>query len=305
MGSVVISVDAALGWGVHHQSSPPTDRVERARWGWKRLVSLFDRYDVPATWAVVGHLLLETCDGRHEDHPAGPEWFSRERGTWEDRPELRFAHDLVDQLRSATVDHDIGFHSFSNVDFTAAATTREVAAAELQRCRRLADQYRLSAPSVTFPGNNVAHRGLLATHGFRCYRGGRSPDGGSLRKLGEAAGLPARSRLVDPSIDEYGLVRVPPSLSLFGYEGWKRRVTAPLLGDPIVAAARNGIDAATNRDGVFHMWLRPMDVTGQRDVDRLVDIFEYLDERRTDLDIDTMADVAVGAQQSDRVTVTP
>jgi peptidoglycan/xylan/chitin deacetylase (PgdA/CDA1 family) len=56
----VISVDAELGWGFH-DIDPPTSRVEAARTGWKRLAGLFNEYDVPATWAVVGR----QCDEQH------------------------------------------------------------------------------------------------------------------------------------------------------------------------------------------------------------------------------------------------
>jgi peptidoglycan/xylan/chitin deacetylase (PgdA/CDA1 family) len=305
MGTVVISVDAELGWGFQHRQSPSEEQVQRGRWGWERLIELFDDFEIPATWAGVGHLLLEDCNGRHDDHPAGSEWFVRERERWDDRPGVRFGSDLVDVLRSSAVDHDVGYHSFSNIDFGAEETTRELARAELQRCKRLADAHDLPHATFVFPYNSVGHRGLLAAEGFRCYRGGWSPDGGRLRKLAEATVLPGRSRRVEPTVDEYGLVNVPPSLSLFGYEGLARRLTPSVVGDPIVAAARSGIDTMATRDGVFHMWLRQNDVTTQRDVERLESILTYLDGERDEVTVATMADVTAGLTQTRRVAAKP
>ncbi len=86
------------------------------------MLELCEEYDIPATWAVVGHLMLESCDGRHEEHPAPDGWFDRERGEWTDREDLRFAPDLVDALLASPVDHEFASHSFSHVLFGDAAT---------------------------------------------------------------------------------------------------------------------------------------------------------------------------------------
>ena len=132
MGSVVISLDAELGWGFHDMAEPPSARVEASRSGWRSLVGLFERHDIPATWAVVGHLFEESCDGRHDDHPAAPEWFDAERTRWADRPDLRFGGDVLDALLESDVDHDVGSHTFSHVLATGDRVTRDVFAADVE-----------------------------------------------------------------------------------------------------------------------------------------------------------------------------
>ncbi len=294
MGTIVFSVDAELGWGFHDEADPPTHRVERSRWGWRQLLSLFEEFDVPATWAVVGHLMLEDCDGHHWDHPAGPAWFARERTTWASRPDLRFGDGLVDRVRSADVDHEIGCHTFSHVEFGDERTSPDVARAELERCEELAADWDLSLKSFVFPRNKVGYRDLLAEYGYESYRGWpqTAAGKGAARKLAEATVAENEPRLVTPTVDEYGLVNVPPSLFMFGFEGLARRMTAPVFGDPIVAEARRGIDEAIRQDGVYHLWLHPNNLTSVHDVGRLRRVLGYLDTHRHEVSIATMGAVA-------------
>ncbi|WP_255171684.1 polysaccharide deacetylase family protein [Natrononativus amylolyticus] len=299
MGSVVISLDAELGWGFHDLESPPEERVESGRRGWETLLCLFEEFDVRATWAVVGHLMLEECDGRHADHPAPEGWFERERTTWADRPDLRFGPDLVRGIVDSDVDHELASHSFSHVLFGQSETTPELARAELERCFALAADWDLRLESFVFPRNDVGHLSALADLGFRAYRG-RSPTPDGFRGVLETT-FTSRSLLVEPVVDEHGLVNVPASLFLFGFEGPARSVAESVWDDPMVALARRGIDRAAREDGVFHVWLHPNNLRNERDDDRMRAILRYLDRQRaeTGLTVETMADVA------GRLTSTP
>lgn len=258
------------------------------------MLSLFEEFDVPATWAVVGHLLLEDCDGHHWDHPAGPAWFARERTTWASRPDLRFGDGLVERIRSADVDHEIGCHTFSHVEFGDERTSPDVARAELERCEAVAAEWDLSLKSFVFPRNKVGYRDLLAEYGYESYRGWpeTAAGKGAARKLAEATVAENEPRLVTPTVDEYGLVNVPPSLFLFSFEGLARRMTAPVFGDPIVAEARRGIDEAIRKDGVYHLWLHPNNLTSEDDVGRLRRVLGYLNTHRHEVSIATMDAVA-------------
>ena len=150
--------------------------------------------------------------------------------------------------------------------------------------------------SVVFPRNRVGHRDVLARFGFTCYRG-TQPNGdafgpAALRKATLVGG--ATPPLVEPSVDEFGLVDVPASLYLFSFEGPARRLCELVWRDPIAAAARRGIDAAARSDGVFHLWYHPNNLVTDGDVARLRAVVEYIDRRRADgaITVETMADVA-------------
>jgi peptidoglycan/xylan/chitin deacetylase (PgdA/CDA1 family) len=299
MGTVVLSVDAELGWGFHDYETPPRDRLAAARSGWRTLLDLLDRYELPATWAVVGHLLLADCDGRHDDHPAPADWFAHERGSDRMPRRYRFADGLVTAIQEASVDHDVGSHTFSHVEFGAPETTRELARAEVAASIESARERDLPVRSFVFPRNNVGHLDALAAYGVRCYRGPRAfdPSGNLLYrarvKLGGGIETDGPT-LETPHVDSFGLVNVPPSLYLFGLDGAARKLLEPFVGDPIVRQAKRGIDAAATGDGVFHLWLHPNNVTGRRDERRLRRVFEHVARRRADspLRVETMAAVA-------------
>lgn len=292
MGSVVISLDAELGWGFHDLESPPTARLESGRSGWRAMLDSFAEYDIPATWAVVGHLMLKSCDGEHADHPAPAGWFERERTEWRDRPDLRYGRDLVEDTLSSGPDHEFASHSFSHVLFDDPATSRTLAEAEIARSVEIAAEWGQTIDSFIYPRNGVGHRDVLAEHGIAAYRG-RSPTADGARGVVDSV-LTDRSLLVQPSIDEYGLVDIPASLFCFGFEGSARTIAESVWADPMVVLARRGIDQAASRDGVFHMWLHPNNLTHERDDRRMRAILEYVDRRRseTDLVVETMGDVA-------------
>ncbi len=292
MGSVVISLDAELGWGFHDLDSPPTHRVEAGRRGWQAMLDSLAEYDVPATWAVVGHLMLESCDGEHDDHPASPGWFERERTEWSDRPDLRFGRDLVEGILESETDHEFASHSFSHVLFGDPDMSRTLAQAEISRSVDLANEWDLSVDSFVYPRNDVGYRDVLAEYGITAYRG-RSPTPDGARGVVDSV-FKDESLVVEPSIDEYGLVNVPASMFCFGFEGSARMIAESVWADPMVVVARQGIDEAVREDGVFHLWLHPNNLTHERDDRRMRAILEYIDQRRreTDLTVETMSDVA-------------
>lgn len=297
MGTVVVSVDAELGWGFHDQEEAPTERIEAARPGWRTLLECLDAYDVPATWGVVGHLFLEDCDGAHVGHPLAPNWFRCERERWVGRPDLRYARDLVDATVAADVDHEIGFQTFSHVELGDEAVTPELARAE---CAAFFDAVPGDLPavrSVVFPRNDVGYRDVLAEWGLACYRG-HPPEaaladrGRTLRERIASAAIPTPP-VASPSLDEFGLVNVPASMHLADAGDAGSSLYERAIGDPVVRAARRGIDRAAGDEGVFHAWLQPGDLVDERDVERVREVLAYLDERRGDgLRVATMGEVA-------------
>lgn len=316
MGSVVISIDAELAWGFHDLPNPPTHRIEAARAAWLRLLSLFEEFSIPATWAVVGHLFLEECDGVHRDHPASPAWFERDPGGVADGESVWFGPDLIEAIRESTPIHEIASHSFSHAEFGDPETTREKAVAEVEASIEAAADQGISLHSFVFPRNDVGHRDVLASYGFTSYRGVRprrwfdampAPRAGKLLDFTLVRSAPP---LVTPTVDEYGLVNLPASLDLFGFEGAARSLASPVFGDPIVRQARVGIDRAIESEGVFHCWLHPNNLLAERDFARLRAILSYLADRRdsTSLAVETMysaseraiADVPKSRSREDR-----
>ncbi|MGM0370905.1 MAG: polysaccharide deacetylase [Halobacteriota archaeon] len=305
MGSLVISVDAELGWGFCDYEEPPVSRVDAARTGWRALLDILETNHVPATWAVVGHLFLNECDGLHAEHPSVEGWFERERGPWSGRPDLRFGTDLIGEVADGNAAHELACHSFSHVLFGAPETTREIARAELAAAVDAARSIGVEFESFVFPRNSVGHRDLLAEFGFRSYRGAGTQPEGRFRRIADKLLMMSGQTpvpLVTPTVDEYGLVDIQPSLFLFGFEDWPRRVLTALWDDPIVRMAKRGIDRASREDGVFHLWLHPNNLQTESDFKRVRRIVAYAATQRdrTDLTIETMAEVAARVDNRNR-----
>lgn len=296
MGSVVLSIDAELAWGFHDLPEPPGRRIDAARPAWKRLLALLDEFSIPATWAVVGHLFLEECDGVHAEHPTSPVWFNSDPGGSVVDHDDWFGPDLVSGIRAARADHEVASHSFSHVEFGRTMTTQELAVAEVEASIEAAASMNVDLHSFVFPRNDVGHRDVLAAYGFTSYRGARpgrwfdsfaAPRAG---KLLDATVVRSAPPLVSPTVDEYGLVNLPASLDLFGFEGVARTLVAPVFGDPVLRQAKAGIDRAIEGEGVFHMWLHPNNLLVERDFERLRTVLAYLADRRaaTSLSVETM-----------------
>lgn len=301
MRSVVISIDAELAWGFHDRRPLPVERIRAGRRSWRNLVDVFDEYDLPATWAVVGHLFQDECEEEHAGHPAGPR-----PCTWKpDRAEpadLWFGGNLVESVRDAAVDHEISAHGYTHVHFDHERMHREFAESELSACVDAAAERGLSFDSFVFPVNRIRYRDLLAERGFTCYRGTVPQATNRGRKLVDAVRDRGGPPIVTPVVDEYGLVNVPASLNLFSFEDLARTFVQPLWGDPIANRVERGMEALAEREGVLHLWFHPHDLTRQRDFERLRAVLDQVERGRDELgiEVETMGQVAerVAASES-------
>ncbi|MFO7927748.1 MAG: polysaccharide deacetylase family protein [Halobacteriota archaeon] len=299
-GTVVISLDAELAWGFHDQF-PLAERerrqVSNARTSWRRLVELFDEYRVPATWAVVGELLMD--DERiRKTHPLGEQWFATYYDDVIQRPNEWFATDLVESIVASDADHEVASHSFSHVVLS--DVPPEVAEAEFRFSRMAGEQYDLDFRSFVFPRNEIDHRRELAESGFVCYRGRRPHTYPSIPKsrgigalIGSLTGK-VSPPVVSPRIDEYGLVELPASLFIGGYRGQPWSHIATLTEDPAVRLTRTGLERVRRTGGLFHLWLHPNDLTDRASMQRMEAILSMLADwrARDELTIETMGTVA-------------
>lgn len=310
MGSVVISLDAELGWGYHDLRSDRRQyhlgRMASVREMWFPLVDLFERWDVRATWALVGHLFLERCDGVHPEIPVDERWFGPDPGGDRTSSPEWFGRDLIDYVHASPVGHELASHTFSHVQFGTPGTSREVADAELRQSNELARDYGVEFDSLVFPRNNVGHLDVVADNGFTCYRG-PIPDCWYERIPASSAGKFARYALrgsppiVEPSVGPHGLVNVPASLYLYGFEGAAQSLVTPFSKreDPTVDQVEAGLRTLVEcDDGLFHLWLHPNNVSTERGLARVESVLGLVDAYRRNYGIDvvTMREVADAAR---------
>src|SRR5215831_19489806 len=172
-----ISLDFELIWGsVHHlgpRSFEEACHIER-KFVIDRLIDLFLRYEVPATWCIVGHLFLHNCKQlqgqKHPDIVAPSAYWFRDDPCGDEYTNLNYyAPSLIDRIAACPVLQEIGCHSFSHVLFDQCSS--ETVRSELARCLALAREMGIELRSFAFPRNQVGHLEVLREFGFTHYRG--------------------------------------------------------------------------------------------------------------------------------------
>ena len=176
----IISLDTELIWG--YVAYPSLKEVslmkadkENVRGCIDTLLNLFEKHNIPATWAVVGHLFLDHCEKEngipHRNMPRfRADWYSSDPCTDIQRDPLYYGKDIVEKILSNRIEHEIGYHSFSHVIFS--ECSREVAKAEIKVGGKLAKEFGITLKSFVFPNNNIGHVDVLKEYGFKIYRGG-------------------------------------------------------------------------------------------------------------------------------------
>ncbi len=288
--AVVLSADLELAWAWRYArvSNPLAYARQRARQGRRNLsvlLDLCDRYELPVTWATVGHLFLGTCrrqaDRIHPELLRVPyfdnELWSYRSGDWfdadpssagpnEDDWSAWYGPDLIDAIVGRCTPHEIGCHTFSHVVFTEECCPAAVAAAELSRCQEAAAAFGLRLRSFVFPGNLAGNLASLRAAGFDAYRF-RTPYDIDL-----------------PRKDAHGMWQIPEGM-------WLEKSYASWTTEQHVGMLRRGLDAATQHSLVCGLWFHPE--TDPRNVDEVfAAVAADLADRRSDLWVTTMSELA-------------
>lgn len=173
MKYVCFSLDCELAWGFA-DLEPPVERVQTmendpstVRDTYSTIIELFDKYEVPATFAFVGHLFFSHCsEGTHYlNNTTGP----ADPFTDQQRNPLYYGPDLIQMVKKAEINHDIGAHSFLHPVFE--EIDRETARSDLKAMTDAADKNGISINSFVYPRNAAAHIDLLDEFGIETYRG--------------------------------------------------------------------------------------------------------------------------------------
>ena len=254
----IISLDTELLWGyVAHPSSKTVSLMKNddknGRGCIDILLNLFERHNIPATWAIVGHLFLDHCECEdgipHKDMPRFKEdWYSSDPCTDIQRDPLYYGKDIVEKILSNRIEHEIGYHSFSHVIFS--ECSRGVAEAEIKEGIKLAKELGITFKSFVFPENKIGHIGVLKENGFRIYRGeniirGNMNQNILIRKfnggIDKIIAPPAEPKWMD------GIWEIPTSMHFY----------EPQIKFSVLPRARTGLYRAIKSKRVFHIYLHP------------------------------------------------
>lgn len=319
-GTFTVSIDLELAWGCCDRPLRPQRRQElhRERAVVQEILRLFAKHDIRATWAIVGHLLLDQCPWTGgEVHSEIPRpinvhdtrnWFFQHPPPSDPDQSLWYARDIVQWLLEASPTQEIASHSFCHMLYDPSHTTRPAVQADIQRARALHEAFGLPFQLFVFPRNRIGYLDLLAQAGIMSYRGNarRWYDWIPLlfvRRLinfaSYVAGTPPAT--VKPTIDYLGMVDVPSSMVLMSRNGLRRLVsTKSLIRKCII-----GLNQAARCGETFHLWFHPSNFT-YRTADQLAVLDAILQHARSlrkrgILEILTIGDQANRVRRSYRV----
>jgi peptidoglycan/xylan/chitin deacetylase (PgdA/CDA1 family) len=284
-GVFTISLDFELLWGTRDKYGPgrfeKACRIEREQ-VIDRLLKLFVEFEVPATWCVVGHLMLDRCvceNGiKHKEiippqHAWHPDWFAYDPCSDEESAPLFYARTLVEKIKACPVEQEIGSHTFSHVIFGDTGCSEETARSELDACLDAAKKMGIEMQSFVFARNSIGHLHLLQQFGFRCYRG-REPHQHNRRFLRLLTVFAATNpQVVLPQEDANGLWNIPASMFFFPMHGIRRFVPMHLRAKRAI----KGLNSAANQKKIFHLWFHPTNMADHMETmfSGLREILEY------------------------------
>lgn len=274
-GIFCISIDTELLWGRKDLNYAPfVEKTKREREVINILINLFEKYSIPATWAIVGKLFLDPPKNCTD-------------------PNLWYAKDVIKLLRKSTK-QEIGCHSYSHPEFT--KLSHKQADAEIYKCLTIGNKMGIKLKSFVFPRNLVAHTDLLAKYKFTGFRGlhpyrptSLSPGLNKIFQLADLLLLIPHA--YKPQVNN-GLVNIPGSMYYISDRGLRSLLPVKVR----VLKAKRGIDKAISEKKIFHLWFHPVDFAGNtnRLIKGLEEIVKYASTKRKQgvLDIRSMQEIS-------------
>ena len=181
-GVLVISLDFELMWGSLDVSAPFAYRknIEGAREAVPKILSLFEKYGVHATWGIVGLLMqksIQACSNNlpevmpNYDQPSLSvySYFDLLR---ECDNRLLFAGELVEMI-GRSQNQEIGTHTYSHYYCMESGQTKEAFECDLQLAKKAVCDHAKSVRSMILPRNqfNLAYADVMTKNGILNYRG--------------------------------------------------------------------------------------------------------------------------------------
>jgi peptidoglycan/xylan/chitin deacetylase (PgdA/CDA1 family) len=262
-GTFIISLDCEGKWGMADHLKPyhRTLLTDRALADvYDRLVALFGRYEMPATFAYVMAFLLDPEERREfpalldREEAGGDPWL---RHYWADieagGSEGWFQPHALTAVK-ADARHEIACHSFCHRPMDDASLSAEHARAELAAAARVAELKQVALRTFIFSRNAVGNLPALAEAGYIGYREKLvRPDGrlGRIARLAEEFNIWPAVQM--PREAHQGMVPIPPGY-FFNWRFGARRHVPPAF---TLARWKSLLDRSARTGGVAHLWLHP------------------------------------------------
>jgi peptidoglycan/xylan/chitin deacetylase (PgdA/CDA1 family) len=271
----LISADYEQAWAFLHSRQNRGKAVElglKTRLNIPKILDMCDKYDVPITWATVGHLFLDSCFAengiKHSKLKRIPYFENRfwkyQDGDWYDTDPCSdlqsnpafYGSDIVRDILNRKVKHEIACHTFSHIDCSDDVCPVDVFDKEISECKTMAEQFGLSLQSFVHPGHLIGHLDELSKCGFESFRSNN----------GDTLGFPAQSKT--------GLWELKNTAELVYNNSWPAWLNR--------LRYRRIIDKALKKGKVIVFWFHPSfdEVTISK---TLEPVFSYLYNKKQDI----------------------
>jgi hypothetical protein len=270
-GKLVISLDTEIAWG--RISDPKRTEFyglfEDARSIIERMLDMFEQYEIPVTWALVGRLIENSenptryLSDNLSDYFPGIDSESVYNNADLNSDSNSFVHfaEVVALIRNYSTPHELGSHSYNHCFFDE-VTDKNLIERDFLAMQSVTMQYGFNASSLVFPKNQVNHLEVVASNGIQIYRSedvywyDKYSRSGWLRKLLRQLDLltPIAASNVQLETDQYGVCSLPGSI-VFRREhrGLKRLLPFGLLSSKSIRALNNCVKTGN----YVHLWWHP------------------------------------------------
>lgn len=322
-GIFLLDIVIELAWGlIDRKINRAKVRIasESARALLDDVINLLEKYSIPVTWGILGHVVLDHCNCKSGmPHPEMPRpsyrWMKRD---WYEHDPCRklvdepafYGRDITDKIVDYTsqskIPHDIACHSFSHQLFGDPGCSQEVAEAEIKRCIQLmSENYGIEPKVFIFPRDYPGHLDILQRNGFIAFRGqiphvvtylesGRGVWNLIRKYTSLATYLMSFYLTIPPPVvsprKEHGLINIPASMC------YNKKMFIPLR--LITSKAKNGIKRAINERRIFGLYTHLLNFAQAPDTKAFLGDFEqilaYADlcRSKNELEITTIRGIA-------------
>ena len=251
----MVSIDTELIWGVadkpnHIAYSLMNKYPDKTRKIFSDLLQLFEKYNIPVTWATVGHLFLERCEGHACLRAPSNNWYEHDPCTDIDANRLHYGLDIIEEIMSNKVNHEIGYHTFSHANF--ARCSKDVANDEIKEGKKLAAELGIKLRSFVFPRNEIGQLDILKENGFEIFRGTNiqrwDPKQRFFHRMFNGAADKCFVRAINP-IWRNGIWEVPSSMQFMDFQ----------IPSSLMIRSFFGLENAIKNNNIFHIYFHPYD----------------------------------------------
>lgn len=294
-GTLIVSLDFELFWGMLDVCPLEAyqDNVLGGRKAIPKLLELFQKHGIHATWAAVGFLFAENYEEVRRYFPENKPGYANEKlnayrefakiGKNEQEAPCFYAPSLLEKI-AAVPGQEIGSHTFSHYYCREAGQTPEQFAEDLAAAKAIAGDHGYDLTSVILPRNQCEpeYTDILRQAGFTAYR---DEENDWIYNKVKSGLLFKVLRTLDMYLPLTGQGGYTPKCengiwNLTGSRMFRPiRPCLPLEGLKLRRIKRQMLHAAKN-GLTFHLWWHPhnVGVRTEEHLKQLDEIFSYYEE---------------------------